>query len=125
MTRTRPRRKPALVDDFAFLPPHEMTPVAGFHAYSHRLGAAPGEDVDVRVSGEGSVDIRIVRYGASTADVTVVDELPRAEARPRVIARGNYLYVDRVLERWSPLTVEVWVRTLADAPLSGLITQGG
>ena len=44
-------------------PPHEQTPVSGFHAYSQRVSIAPGEVLDVRVSGEGPVQAQVVRLG--------------------------------------------------------------
>ena len=116
---------PAVVDDLSFLPPHEATPVPGFHAYSNQLRVQPGQTLDVRVSNDGPVDFQILKLGVSTQDTTFVAALPRAEATLQTIARGSYVHIENGLNEFSQLTVEIWFRTLASAPRAGLIGQSG
>ena len=115
-----------MIDDPSFLPPHEPTAVPGFHAYSDQVGLTGGETLSIRVSNDGPVSCAILRYNAPTvADATVIDTLPSQMASLQPIHRGSYVYVEKGVPLTVPATVEVWFRTLADAPLSGLISQSG
>jgi hypothetical protein len=116
----------AMTDDLSFLPPHEPTPVPGFHAYSTRLCVRGGDELDIRVSHDGPMTCEILRYdGPTVDDATVIDTLPAAIAALHPIHRGSYVHIEQGVDLAAPLTVEVWCRTLADAPLSGLIGQRG
>jgi hypothetical protein len=120
-----PTSATAFPDDTSFLPPHEATPVPGFHAYSHRMAVAPGEEVDLRISGDGPVSIDIVKHGRSVTDSTVVGSLPGVTATPRVIHRGSYVHVANAIQLPNEFSVEVWFRALAGAPNAGLLAQSG
>lgn len=113
-------------DDLDFLPSHEPTDIPGFHAYSDQVGLAPGETFRIRVSNDGPVTCTILRYdGPSVASATPIETLPPISAHLYPLHRGSYVYVERGIAVCAPFTVEVWFRTIADAPLSGLIGQTG
>ncbi len=115
------RMKPP--EDLEFLPPHEPTVVRGLHAYSHRLSVTPGDELDLRVSGEGPVEIEIVRYGYNRRDATVVAALGRFDCAPQPVFRGDYIYVARPVPVAAPFTIELWVRVLDTRVASGLLAQ--
>lgn len=113
-----------MIDDLTFLPPHEPTAVPGFHAYSDRVGLTAGESLPIHVSNDGPVTCTILRYdGPTVSEATVVETLTPRMARLQPIHRGSYVYVEHGVPLIAPATVEVWFRTLFDAPLSGLISQ--
>jgi len=112
-------------DDLTFLPPHEPTPVPGFHAYSRQLRVRPGEKLELCISNDGFVDIELLRLGATTRDVKPVGKISHIDATPQTIARGSYVYIADGLSKTKAFTVETWCRTLADAPRNGLVAQDG
>jgi hypothetical protein len=117
-------------DDTSYLPPHEGTVVPGFHAYSQKMAAAPGDVVDLRVNGEGPVDVKIVKHGRSVSKSVVVAELGTVEAKVQPIYRGSYVRVEK-LPMGPAVTLEFWFRALAgpdkgrDQRRVGLVTMGG
>ncbi|MCE9590497.1 MAG: hypothetical protein K8S99_08240 [Planctomycetes bacterium] len=120
----QPAAKPIpCADDLSFLPPHEPTPVAGFHAYARQMGVAPGESIELCVSHDGPVDVRIERYGPEDRKGVTLATLSAVESELEPIHRGSYVHVARPIGRWPEFSVEVWFRTLADAPLAGLVSQ--
>ncbi|MCC7262931.1 MAG: LamG domain-containing protein [Candidatus Latescibacteria bacterium] len=115
-----------MVEDLAFLPPHQPSWVPGFHAYSRCLRVKPGEAVDLRLSGEGPVRGEVLRLsGDKVAQGEVIAVLPPVEVKPQPVHRGSYVYVERGLEGGTDLSVELWFRPLALSPRSGLISQRG
>ncbi len=123
-----PRKARLFPDDTSYLPAHEPTVVPGFHAYSQKMAVRPGETVDLRVSGEGPVDVKIVKHGRSTERSVVVAELGTVEAKVQPIYRGSYVRVDK-LSVGPVMTLEFWFRALAGvaegASAVGLVTLGG
>jgi hypothetical protein len=113
-------------DDLTFLPPHEATPIHGFHAYARQMGVAPGETIEICVANDGPVAAEVLRYdGLSIAEGRPIATLPPAPATPQSIHRGSYVYVERGLEPMGRFAVEVWFRALALGKACGLVTQRG
>ena len=120
-------------DDLNFLPPHEPTPVAGFHAYSQCLSVLPGESVDIRVSALGRVRAEAMRIGVEPimrtrtepAGAVRVADLGSFQAEEQVVHRGSYVVVAEPAVTPPPLAIELWVRPLNVARVAGLISYGG
>ena len=116
---------PPNVDDLSYLPPHEPTPVAGFHAYSTAMSLAPGQDLDVRVSNDGPVKVAIVRHGRTTKESTPVAAVgERVDARLHPVHRGSYVRIDGPIEQAEAVTLECWFRPLIESPDAGLLGDG-
>lgn len=116
---------PPNVDDLSYLPPHEPTPVPGFHAYSTAMSRAPGETLDVRVSNDGPVNIAIVRHGRTTKESTPVANVgDHIEARLHPVHRGSYVRIDGAIEPSEAITLECWFRPLIESPDAGLLGDG-
>jgi hypothetical protein len=110
-----PLKATVFPDDTSYLPAHEATVVPGFHAYSQKMMVAPGETVDLRVNGEGPVDVKIVKHGRSVAQSVVVAELGSVEAKVQPIYRGSYVRVEK-LQVGPVVTLEFWFRVLTGLP---------
>lgn len=118
-------------DNVDFLPPHEKTCVAGFHAYSQRVSVAPGQALDIRVSGSGAVDAEVVRLGtgkiprtrSEPAAARLVAELGQKHVEQQTVCRGSYVYVAQPFALRPPLAVELWCRPLAKGRLAGLMCR--
>ncbi|MDA0991965.1 MAG: LamG domain-containing protein, partial [Verrucomicrobia bacterium] len=108
-------------EDLAFLPPHEPTPVSGLHAYSHCLSLHPGQTMDLRIAGNGPVQVDIVRYGYNRDDHKLVEALGSVVASPQCVYRGDYLFIAQPPQLRSPLTIELWCRPLALRQPSALL----
>jgi len=114
-----------MTDDLAFLPPHEPTWAEGFHAYSQKLSAKPGEEVEVRVSNDGPVRAEALRYrGSTVAGGVPIAQLPQVEARPQPIHRGSYVYVERGLEEALRSDVDLVIADLKMPGMSGIELTG-
>ena len=124
---TMPAHRPAFgqpvryPESVAYLPPHEATAVPGFHAYSQRWSVAPGDDLDLRVSHDGPVRLVMVRHGLQTTMPEVVADLGEFDAAPHPIQRGSLVVVPDPVALIGAITVELWCRPLAHAPLAGLL----
>ncbi|MBA3707423.1 MAG: hypothetical protein H0W83_01225 [Planctomycetes bacterium] len=105
------------------LPAHEAMPVGGFHAYSNRLSVMPGEELDLRISGAGPVEIAILKHGASSASGRTVGMLGTVQTSVHPIHPGSYVHIRDGLDALDGFTIELWFRTLTAGRASGLFGQ--
>ena len=102
------------------------TPLDGLHAYSTRCSVTAGDSLDVCISNDGPVNVEIVQFnGSSMDDFVTVTPPTRLDAEARPISRGSYIFVENGVTTAAELTVEAWVRPLAEQASAGLLWQRG